>query len=86
MKKADVKPPCRHEAIHFETGGLHIVCNGCGRAWTSVINHPLRNIFDPTARALGLTELDERHNPNLSLPRYHPTNAVSQLPKPPRPR
>lgn len=96
MKKTDAQresgiknalgPVCRHEGLHFETGGLHVVCNGCGQAWTAVMKHPLRNIFDPTLRALGLNEFDERHNPNTTLPRYHTPHAVPQLPKPPRSR
>src|SRR5258706_11487810 len=73
MKPTPIKktePPCRHSDLHFETGGLHVVCSNCGYAWNAVGHHPARSVVDPMARAQGLTEFDTRHQPN-QLPQFN---------------
>lgn len=59
VKKADL---CKHDNLHFENGGLHLVCD-CGYAWLAVGKHPMRIIQDVMARGMGFTEMDKRTNP-----------------------
>lgn len=66
-KKAAAKPPCRHPHLHFENGGLHIICGDCKRAWVAVLE-PYRIIQDVMARAQGLTDLDRRSDPSAPPP------------------
>ena len=63
-KKAIPKPPCRHGHLHFETGGLHLVCDDCKYVWAAVGHCPQRFIQDIQARAMGFTEQDKRHDPS----------------------
>lgn len=61
-KKPAAPQPCKHQRLHFANGGLHIVCEGCGRAWVKVLE-PYRIIQDVMARGEGLSELDRRVDP-----------------------
>lgn len=63
VKAPKALPPCRHPRLHFEAGGYHVVCSGCGHTWNSVGHCPARFIIDPMARAQGLTEFDVRSDP-----------------------
>lgn len=59
------KPPCKHEHLRFENGGLHIVCSNsdCKYVWTAVGKCPMRIVQDVMARGMGLSELDTRVSP-----------------------
>lgn len=61
---------CRHEHLHFQNGGLHIVCSNpkCKYVWTAVGACPLRIIQDVMARGMGLSELDTRSDPSAPYP------------------
>ena len=63
-QKPTPKPPCKHAALHFEDGGLHIVCDDCKYTWVAVGKDPYRCVHDITARAMGLSDLDKRHDPH----------------------
>lgn len=56
-------PPCRHPHLHFEAGGLYIVCKDCKYVWAAVGNCSMRIVQDVMARGMGLTELDRRSDP-----------------------
>lgn len=58
-----MEPLCKHQHLHFENGGLHIVCANCGYAWVAVGKNPIRILQDVMARAMGLSELDRRSDP-----------------------
>jgi hypothetical protein len=52
---------CMHPALHFEAGGLYVVCTGCGQAWQAVNKERL--VPDFMARGWGFSELDVRKDP-----------------------
>jgi hypothetical protein len=58
-----VAQKCSHHSMHFEAGGLYLVCSnkGCGQAWQAVNKDRL--VPDYMARGWGLSELDVRKNP-----------------------
>ena len=62
-KKEEPKAPCKHYRLHFEDGGLHLVCSGCGYVWVAVGHDKLRCVHDIQARGMGLTNLDHRNDP-----------------------
>lgn len=62
-------PPCKHPVLHFEAGGLYLVCKGCKYTWAAVAHCPLRIMQDVMARSQGLSELDQRVDP-LAAPIY----------------
>lgn len=64
--KAKPKPPCKHSKLHFEDGGLHIVCSTCKYTWVAVGHDSLRCVHDIQARAMGLSHMDERRDPYSS--------------------
>ena len=63
--KGKQKPdPCSHVELHFERGGLYVVCSNkeCGAMWRSVLK-PAGIVVNPAARSQGLTEHDVRRKP-----------------------
>lgn len=54
---------CKHEHLHFENGGLHLVCDDCKYVYVAVGQCPARTMQDIMARGKGFTELDRRSNP-----------------------
>lgn len=59
---------CNHDHLHFEQGGLYLVCDNCKYTWAAVGTHPMRIVQDVMARAMGLTEMDKRSNPMAVKP------------------
>ena len=59
-ERAKPQPPCRHPHLHFEDGGLHVVCS-CGQTWQAVAKNRLTPDFN--ARSWGLSQLDVRKDP-----------------------
>lgn len=60
--KKEKKAPCKHEGLHFERGGLHVVCSDCGDMWRAVIK-PHGIVLNIAARSQGLNRQDKRRNP-----------------------
>lgn len=54
--------PCKHYRLHFEDGGLHIACNGCKCRWVCIGENKF-DLPDINARSMGLTNMDNRHDP-----------------------
>jgi ribosomal protein S27E len=61
LKKAAPPPPCKHKELHFDDGGLHLVCSNCGQAWQAVNKERLVPEF--MARGWGFTAMDKRKDP-----------------------
>lgn len=53
--------PCKHKKLHFEDGGLHIVCDDCSQAWQALNKQRLVPEF--MARGWGFSKLDVRKDP-----------------------
>lgn len=62
MPTEPAKPPCKHVELHFETGGLYVVCSECDDCWRAVLP-PNRVVVNVVARSQGLTKQDVRKKP-----------------------
>lgn len=62
MAEPEKKPPCKHEELHFETGGLYIRCSKCSAGWRATLP-PNYVVVNPEARSYGLNNKDVRKKP-----------------------
>lgn len=65
---------CRHPTLHFDKGGMHVVCPSCKRRWGALDTKPERGgessvMPDFSAMTDGLTEMDKRHDPLAPRPK-----------------
>lgn len=72
MKAVKKAEDCKHDSLHFEAGGLYLVCDNCKYVYAAVGFCPARIIQDTMARNKGLSETDKRCNP-LALAKTTPT-------------